>query len=90
VTEGALRQIERAEAGLRDLGFRELRVRHLGETARVELAAVELPRLHDAALEAAVTSAVRAAGYSFVVIDHEGYRRGRLNEALGPAADSRS
>jgi pyridinium-3,5-biscarboxylic acid mononucleotide sulfurtransferase len=90
VTDAALRQIESAEAGLRALGFRELRVRHLGETARVELAVPELPRLLDSALEAAATAAVRAAGYSFVIIDREGYRQGRLNEALGSAADSRS
>jgi uncharacterized protein len=90
VTEAALRRIETAEAALRDLGFRELRVRHLGETARVELAEAELSRLEDGTLQAAVTSAVRAAGYTFVTIDPEGYRRGRLNEALGPAADTRS
>jgi pyridinium-3,5-biscarboxylic acid mononucleotide sulfurtransferase len=82
VTAGSLRQIEAAEAALRALGFRELRVRHLGETARVELAAAELPRLEDAAEESAVVSAVRSAGYRAVVIDREGYRPGRLNEAL--------
>jgi uncharacterized protein len=82
VTIAALRRVERAEAALRALGFRELRVRHLGETARVEIAVPELPRLERAGLREAVLAAVRVAGYADVVIDPEGYRRGRLNEAL--------
>jgi uncharacterized protein len=82
VTLEALRRVESAEAGVRALGFRELRVRHLGERARVEIAREEMGRLEDAALRAAVLAAVRAAGYAEAVIDAEGYRRGRLNEAL--------
>jgi pyridinium-3,5-biscarboxylic acid mononucleotide sulfurtransferase len=80
VTVGALRRIETAEAALRALGFRELRVRHFGERARVEIAPDELPRLQDVALRAACESAVQAAGYAAVEIDPAGYRRGRLNE----------
>jgi len=84
-----LRQVERAEDGLRALGFRELRVRHLGPAeARVELGAQELARLDEPALRARALAAVAAAGYAHVTIDAEGYRRGRLNEALG--ADLRS
>jgi uncharacterized protein len=82
VTLEALRRVESAEAGVRALGFRELRVRHLGERARVEIAREEMGRLEDAALRAAVLAAVRAAGYAEAVIDPEGYRRGRLNDAL--------
>ena len=82
VTLDALRRVERAEAGVRALGFRELRVRHLGERARVEIAHDEMGRLDDAGLRAAVGAAVRAAGYAEAVIDPEGYRRGRLNDAL--------
>ncbi len=82
VTLEALRRVERAEAGVRALGFRELRVRHLGERARVEIAREEMGRLDDADLRAAVEAAVRAAGYAEAVIDPEGYRRGRLNDAL--------
>jgi uncharacterized protein len=82
VTAQALRRVERAEAGLRALGFRELRVRHLGDTARVELAPVELGRLGEPGTREAVLAAVRGAGYAEAVIDPEGYRRGRLNEAL--------
>jgi uncharacterized protein len=83
VTPEVLRRVERAEAALRGLGFRELRVRHLGATGRVELAPAELPRLADPRLRAAVERAVRAAGYAEAAIDPEGYRQGRLNEALG-------
>jgi uncharacterized protein len=82
VTLEALRRVERAEAAVRALGFRELRVRHLGETARVEIAREEMGRLDDAALRAAVELAVRGAGYVEAVIDPEGYRRGRMNDAL--------
>jgi uncharacterized protein len=82
VTPAALRQVERAEAAVRALGFRELRVRHLGRAARLELASAELPRLADAALAQAVREAVRSAGYEVVDVDPEGYRRGRLNPEL--------
>jgi uncharacterized protein len=82
VTVEALGRVERAEAALRALGLRELRVRHLGDSARVEIAPLELPRLEDAQTREAVLAAVRRAGYTEVVIDPLGYRRGRLNEAL--------
>jgi uncharacterized protein len=82
VTPEALRRIDRAEAGLRKLGFRELRVRHLGDAARVEIAPDEMARLEVLEVREAAEGAVRAAGYAEVRIDPEGYRRGRLNEAL--------
>jgi uncharacterized protein len=82
VTLEALRRVERAEAAVRALGFRELRVRHLGEAARVEIAREEMGRLDDASLRAAVEQAVRSAGYAQATVDPEGYRRGRMNEAL--------
>jgi len=82
VTLEALRRVERAEAAVRALGFRELRVRHLGEAARVEVAREEMGRLDDPALRAAVEQAVRGAGYARATIDPEGYRRGRMNDAL--------
>jgi uncharacterized protein len=83
VTGDALARVDRAEAAVRALGFRELRVRHLGESARVEIAREEMARLAaDPGLASAVQAAVRAAGYARVEIDPEGYRRGRLNDAL--------
>jgi pyridinium-3,5-biscarboxylic acid mononucleotide sulfurtransferase len=81
VTLEALRRVERAEGAVRALGFRELRVRHLGDAARVEIARGEMERLDDG-LRAAVLEAVRGAGYAEAAIDPEGYRRGRLNDAL--------
>ena len=85
VTARVLRGVERAEDGLRALGFRELRVRHLGEgRARVEIGLAEMPRLGDPVLLGQALASVRAAGYAIVDIDPAGYRRGRLNEALGP------
>jgi pyridinium-3,5-biscarboxylic acid mononucleotide sulfurtransferase len=81
VTPEILRQVERAEEAVRALGFRELRVRHLGETARVEIAPAEMDRL-DASRRAAVEQAVLAAGYRACLIDPRGYRRGRLNEPI--------
>jgi uncharacterized protein len=82
VTVAALRRVDRAEAAVRALGFRELRVRHLGDAARVEISPGELPRLAEEDLRGAVEAAVTAAGYERVVIDRTGYRRGRLNEEI--------
>ena len=82
VTREALARVDRAESALRALGFRELRVRHLGESARVEIAREEMERLQDPALLSAVLAAVRDAGYAQAHVDPQGYRRGRLNEAL--------
>ena len=86
VTPEILERIDRAETALRALGFRELRVRHVAaDAARVEIAGDEMARL-DPALAAAVLARVREAGYRSVTIDASGYRRGRLNDALAPAA----
>ncbi len=80
VSAERLARVERAEDGVRALGFREFRVRHHGDCARVEIAPEEL---HDGVRRAAALgSAVRAAGFARVLLDAEGYRRGALNEAL--------
>lgn len=80
VSLGVLESVERAEAGLRRLGFVELRVRHYGRVARVELGLGELARA--VAEREAVVAAVRAAGYDYVTLDLEGLRSGNLNAAL--------
>lgn len=82
VTAAAMRQVEAAEAALRALGFRELRVRHLGEGARIEIALEEMGRLERGGMREAVLAGVREAGFREARIDHQGYRRGRLNDAL--------
>jgi uncharacterized protein len=77
-----LRQIEAAEECLRDAGVRGGRVRYHGDLARVELPVEDLPRLADAPFRERIVAGVRAAGFAYVTLDLEGYRRGRLNEAL--------
>jgi uncharacterized protein len=81
VTPDVLGRVERAEEAVRGLGFREFRVRHLGGRARIEIAPGEMGRL-DEPLRAALVRAVRGAGYEDAFVDPEGYRRGRLNDAL--------
>ena len=83
VTLGVLAEVAAAEAALRSLGFRALRVRHYGDLARVELPVGDL----GAALgrRAEVVAAVRSAGYRYVTLDLEGLRSGNLNAALADA-----
>jgi uncharacterized protein len=82
VTLGTLTSVARAESGLRALGFRQLRVRHYGDLARVELDADDLARAVD--LRHQVVAAVRHAGYTYVTLDLEGFRSGNLNQGLEP------
>lgn len=82
VTDAKLRQIERAEAVLRDFGFRVCRVRHHDTVARLEIAQSEMSRALDPAISAPLVAALRAIGYQYVSLDLQGYRLGSLNEAL--------
>ncbi|MFT7645705.1 MAG: hypothetical protein ACI8Y4_000437 [Candidatus Poriferisodalaceae bacterium] len=75
-----LRQVDRAEAAVRVLGFEQLRVRHYGDTARLELDLVELPRALE--LREQLVAAVKGVGYEYVTLDLEGFRSGNLNGAL--------
>jgi len=80
VTLGRLSAVERAEAGLRRLGFPAVRVRHYGETARLE---VPVDRLTEVvARRDEVVAAVAGAGFRYVTLDLEGLRSGNLNAAL--------
>ena len=76
VTIERLSQVERAEAALRSLGFRSIRVRHHETIARIELPPEERARLLDSTIAGQVVQAIKAAGYQFVVLDLEGYRPG--------------
>ena len=80
VTPERLRAVERAEDAMRALGFREFRVRHHGDCARVEAAPAELERTVREA--GRIGAALREAGFERVLLDVEGYRRGALNEGL--------
>jgi uncharacterized protein len=85
VTAELLRRIEKAESGLREMGFRQLRVRAQGSNgvdARVEIAREELDRALEPAMAKAIASRVSGCGFAEVSIDPRGYRQGSLNEAL--------
>jgi uncharacterized protein len=82
VTREVLQQVERAEESIRQLGFREFRVRHHGELARVEIARAEMPRALIMETLDAITSALRAAGYQYVTLDCAGFRSGSMNAIL--------
>ena len=84
VTREVLEQIEKSEDSLRTLGFREFRVRHHGDLARVEIARAELPRALAIETFDAISAALRQAGYQYVTIDTAGFRSGSLN-AVVPA-----
>lgn len=82
VTTEALAMIEAAEAVLRDAGFFEVRVRHHKNLARIEVGADEIHRFFEDELRTAVIDAIKAAGYAYVTLDLQGYRRGSGNEVL--------
>lgn len=82
ITAEKLGMIERGEALLRDLGFRELRVRHHGEVARVEVPLAELERLVAARVRERVVEGLKAIGFRYVALDLTGLRSGSLNASL--------
>ncbi|MET0145027.1 MAG: TIGR00268 family protein, partial [Ilumatobacteraceae bacterium] len=77
VSVTVLSGVERAEAVLHRLGFDQVRVRHYGDTARIEVELAQLERV--LAARDAVVAGVRAAGYRYVTLDLEGFRSGNLN-----------
>lgn len=82
VTPEKLRQIDRAEAAVRALGFADVRVRHHGEVARIELADADLPRAIDDATRPRLIASVRGAGFRFVTIDLAGIQSGAFTLPL--------
>jgi uncharacterized protein len=80
VTVGRLMAVAAAEEALHRLGFRQVRVRHYGDLARIELDPPDLPAAIIRRVE--IVDAIRAAGYRYVTIDLEGFRSGNLNEVL--------
>ena len=85
VTSAKLRQVEEAEAALRVLGFAVVRVRHHDTVARIEVPVEEFSRLLESDTRAEVIRRVKAAGFTFVSLDIQGFRSGGLNEVLGEA-----
>lgn len=86
VTEERLALVERGEAALRELGFRQFRVRLHDKLGRVEVAPDELPSALTPQMVAAISRALKAAGFTYVTLDLEGYRQGSLNETLAKSA----
>jgi uncharacterized protein len=82
VTREVLSQVEQAEESLRQLGFRELRVRHHGQLARVELARTELPRALAVDMLDSISGALKKAGFEYVTLDCTGFRSGSMNAIL--------
>ena len=86
VTPEKLARIGRAEQALRALGFRQLRVRHFADRARVEIAPDELGRVEAEGLAERIQAELLALGFPAVDIDPRGYRSGRMNEGVVPLA----
>ncbi|MGA7110724.1 MAG: ATP-dependent sacrificial sulfur transferase LarE [Terracidiphilus sp.] len=82
VTREVLEQVERGEESLRQLGFREFRVRHHGELARVEIARAELERVLSLEMLDRITAELRKAGFQYVTLDTAGFRSGSMNAVL--------
>jgi uncharacterized protein len=82
VTIEKLSAVDRAESALRRLGFRQVRVRHHGEMARIEISEAEMPRALNVETAQQMAATLKAIGFKYVALDLEGYRTGSLNEAL--------
>lgn len=82
ITPQKLRMIDAAERCLQDHGFRECRVRHHGDMARIEVPVVEIPRLIEPTVSRAIDSRLREIGYTHVTVDLRGFRSGSLNEVI--------
>ncbi|TLM67116.1 MAG: ATP-dependent sacrificial sulfur transferase LarE [Deltaproteobacteria bacterium] len=86
ITAERLRQVDRCESFLRARGFVTFRVRYHGDTARIELAVGDMPRLLEPGLRRELLAEFKAAGFIYVALDLEGYRTGSMNAGLPPAA----
>ena len=82
ITPEKIAQVEKAEAALRELGFRQLRVRHHDRIARIEVPKADVARLVDEEISEQVIARMKEAGFTYVTIDLEGFRSGSMNEVL--------
>ncbi|HXX27087.1 MAG TPA: ATP-dependent sacrificial sulfur transferase LarE [Terriglobales bacterium] len=82
VTRESLSVVEQGEEGLRNLGFRQFRVRHHGEIVRIEVDPQEMPRALSPEMAAAMTRVFKGLGFKFVTLDLEGFRSGSMNALL--------
>jgi len=82
VTLEKLSMVDRAEIALKQMGFRQVRVRHHGDIARIEVADEEMPHALDVEMAQRMSTTLKAIGFKYVALDLEGYRTGSLNETL--------
>jgi uncharacterized protein len=82
VTIEKVSMVDKAEEALKQIGFRQVRVRHHGDVARIEIAPDELPRALDLDVFGRMAAALKAIGFKYVTLDLEGYRTGSLNDSL--------
>jgi uncharacterized protein len=82
VTRENLSVVEQGEDALRELGFRQFRVRHHGDIVRIEIAREELPRALDPEMAMQFTKLFKTLGFKFVTLDLEGFRSGSMNTLL--------
>lgn len=90
ITVDKLSQVEQAEGYLRSLGIRECRVRHMGNTAKIELSIDEMPKILDDGVRNLLIDRFRSIGFLFVTLDLEGFKSGHLNKSLRFASDAGS
>ncbi|MGI4827708.1 MAG: ATP-dependent sacrificial sulfur transferase LarE [Janthinobacterium lividum] len=86
VTAEALQQVEQGEDALRELGFAQVRVRHHGDLARIEIARPELSKALSIDMLDRITAGLRKAGFLYVTLDTQGYRSGSMNDMLPASA----
>lgn len=83
ITAEALRMVDTAEDFLFGVGFKQVRVRHYGNLARIEIFEEEMERLMNGPLREKVVKRLREIGYTYVTLDLQGFRSGSMNEVLG-------
>ena len=90
VSVEALTRIAQAEEFLRDLGFKQLRVRHHGTVARIEVEPGDFSALLDGETRSRITQHFRSIGYAYVTLDLDGFRSGSMNEVLAKSRTQRN
>lgn len=89
ISREKLRMIDKAEQYLLDLGFEQLRVRHHGDIARIEVAPRERSRFFDGQLMDQIYEAFKQIGFMYTALDLKGYRTGSMNEKLDPHSNKK-
>jgi uncharacterized protein len=88
ITPEKLTMVDRAESFLRSLGFRQVRVRHHDNMARIEVPEADIPRFLNDSVRESVASKLKEIGYTYISLDLQGYRSGSMNEVLSQSERS--